>query len=70
MESAWRKVRQELPDALQAANKIPIEDARAQWTTYDNSNQWFDSIKQDLINIGLVDEEVALDANGKLVSEV
>ncbi len=27
------------PDALQAATKIAAEDARAQWTMYDNLNQ-------------------------------
>jgi hypothetical protein len=70
VESVWRKVRQEFPDALQAANKIPIEDSRAQWTTYDNLNQWFDDVKRDLISTGLVDDEEVLDANGKLVSEV
>ncbi|KAI2494414.1 hypothetical protein MHU86_20097 [Fragilaria crotonensis] len=70
VESVWRKVRQEFPDALQAANKIPIEDARAQWTTYDNLNQWFDDVKQDFISTGLVDDEVVLDASGTLVSEV
>jgi hypothetical protein len=45
MQSVWRKVHQEFPDALQAANKIPIEDARTQWTTYDNLNQWFDDVR-------------------------
>jgi hypothetical protein len=69
-ESVWRKVRQEFPDALQAANKIPIEDARAQWTRHNNLNQWFDDVKRDLISTGLVDDEEVLDANGKLVSEV
>ena len=35
-ESVWRKVRNEFPESLQAATKIAVEDARAQWTTYDN----------------------------------
>ena len=70
VESVWRKVRSEFPAALQAANKISVEDARAQWTTYDNLDQWFDDVKKDLIGTGLVEDKVELDKDGKLVSEV
>ena len=70
IESVWRKVRSEFPAALQAANKISVEDARAQWTTYNNLDQWFDDVKKDLIGTGLVEDKVVLDADGKLVSEV
>ena len=67
VESVWRKVRREFPDALQAATKLSIDDARAQWTTYDNLNQWFDNAKNDLLRTGLVvDESVFVG----LVSEV
>jgi len=47
-----------------------VEDARAQWTTYNNLNQWFDDVKKDLIGTGLVEDKVVLDEDGKLVSEV
>jgi hypothetical protein len=70
VESVWRKVRSEYPDALQAANKISVEDARAQWTTHDNLNQWFDDVKKDLVATGLVDDKAVLDENGNVVSEV
>ena len=70
VESVWRKVRSEYPAALQAANKLSVEDARAQWTTYDNLNQWSDDVKEDLIETGLVEDKVVLDKDGKLVSEV
>ena len=70
VESVWRKVRSEYPDALQAANKISVEDARAQWTTHDNLNQWFDDAKKDLVATGLVEDKAVLDENGKVVSEV
>ena len=70
VESVWRKTRTVFPDALQAATKIAVEDARAQWTTYDNLNQWFDDVKKDLLKTGLVDDEVVLDDEGELVSEV
>ncbi len=70
VESVWRKVRSEYPDALQAANKISVEDARAQWTTHDNLNQWFDNIKKDLVATGLVEDKTELDEDGKAVSEV
>ncbi len=49
IESVWRKVRSEYPEALQAANKISVEDACAQWMTHDNLNQWFDNAKKDLV---------------------
>jgi hypothetical protein len=70
VELVRRKVRSEFPTALQAANKISVEDARAQWTTYDNLNQWFDDVKKDLIATGLVEDQAVLDKHGKLVSEV
>jgi hypothetical protein len=31
-----------------------VDDARAQWTTFDNLNQWFDDVKNNLIKTGLV----------------
>ena len=64
------KVRNKFPEALQAANKVSVEDAREQWIRCDNLNQWFDDVKKDLITPGLVDDEIVLDADGKLVSEV
>ena len=47
-----------------------MEDARAQWTTYNNLNQGFDDVKKDLIGTGLVEDKVVLDEDGKLGSEV
>jgi len=70
VESVWRKVRREFPAALQAATKLVVDDARAQWTTFDNLNQWFDDVKNDLIKTGLVVNEQVLDGGGALVSEV
>jgi hypothetical protein len=60
----WRKFLKEYPDALQAATKISIEDARAQWTTYDYLNQWFNNVKKDLLGICLVVDERMLDKQG------
>lgn len=50
VESVWRKVRTEYPDALQDANKISVDDARAQSTTYDNLNQWFDDASKERLD--------------------
>ncbi len=48
-----------------------MEDARVQWTTYNNLNQWFSNIKKDILATGLVEDEKVFDAeNGVLVSEV
>ncbi|KAI2500983.1 hypothetical protein MHU86_13457 [Fragilaria crotonensis] len=70
VESVWRKVRREFPDALQAGTKISIDDARAQWTTHDNLNQWFDNVKKDLLGTGLVVDENVFNKDGVLVSEL
>ena len=69
-ESVWRKVRDTFPEKLQAATKISVDDARAQWTTFDNLNQWFDDVKKDLLRTGLVDDVQVLDEEGGMVSEV
>ncbi len=69
-ESAWRKVRTEFPEQLQAANKMCADDARAQWTTQNNLEQWFDNAKRDLIETGLVLDKEVRDINGNLISEL
>ena len=69
-ESVWRKVRREYPEALQAAGRQSLDDSRAQWTTHDNLDQWFNDAKNDLLSTGLVVNEHVLDENGGLVSEV
>ncbi len=46
IESVWRTVLREHPAQLQAANKMSVDDARAQWTTFDNLQQWFDDVKK------------------------
>ena len=70
VESVWRKLRTTFPEKLQAAKKISVEDARAQWTTFDNLNQWFDDAKKDLLRTGLVDDIEVWDEEGNMVSEV
>ena len=49
---------------------MSVEDARAQWSTYDNLNQWFDDVKRDLLATEMVVDEVKLDENGVLLTEV
>lgn len=70
VESVWRKVRCEYPEKLQAANKLSVDDARAQWTTHQNLQQWFDDAKLDLIATGLCIDQEVRDANGVLISEL
>ncbi len=70
IESVWRKVLREHPAQLQAANKMSVDDARTQWTTFDNLQQWFDDAKKDLIDTGLVLDTEKRDTNGVLVSEL
>ncbi len=70
VESAWRKLRNEFPDRLGAAKQVSMEDARVQWTSHDNLQQWFDDAKKDLISTGLVRDQEVRDENGTLVSEL
>ena len=70
VESVWRKVRKEYPDAVQAGPKVSIDDARAQWTTHDNLSQWFDDAKRDLLATGLVEDIEVFNDKGDLVSEL
>jgi hypothetical protein len=69
VEGIWQKIRKVFPESLQPATKLTVEDARAQWTTHDNLNQWIDNAKQDLINTCLVIDEEVLDEKGAMVSE-
>jgi len=70
VDSVWKKLKTHHPEALQAAPKMTVEDARAQWTTYSNQNQWFDDVKSDLLVTRMVVDENELDENGVLLTEV
>jgi hypothetical protein len=70
VESVWRKVLRDHPEGMQASNRVLVEDARAQWTTHDNLQQWFDDAKRDLLSTGLVLEREVFDENGALISEL
>ncbi len=70
MDSVWKKLKTHHPEALQAAPKMTVEDARAQWTTYSNQNQWFDDVTSDLLVTRMVVDENELDENGVLLTEV
>jgi hypothetical protein len=69
-DSVWWKVRKQYPQALQAAPKLTVEDGREQWMTHYNMNQWFDDVKADLLSSGMVVDEIKLDKNDRLMSEV
>ena len=47
-----------------------MEEARSKWTTVNNLEQWFDDVKADLINSGLVIDREVRDEEGALMSEV
>jgi hypothetical protein len=70
VETVWRRLRTEFPESLQASTRLMVEDARAQWTTFDNLNQWFDDVKKDLIKTGLVLNQQVLNDEGAVVSEL
>ena len=70
IESVWRKFRVEFPEALQASTRLMVEDATAQWTTFDNLNQWFDNVKKDLLTTGPALNRQVLNDEGAAVSEV
>ena len=50
----------EFPDDLLAATKIAVEDARAQWTTYNRLNKWFDDVKKDILALDLLSTKTSL----------
>ena len=58
------------PDATQSATKVSVEDARAEWTTFENLDCWFTDAKQDVINSGLVIDETLLGKKGNIILEL
>jgi hypothetical protein len=48
VDTAFKKLCKEYPKSLQAANRMSVEDCRAQWTTHNNLNQWFVDAKKGL----------------------
>ena len=47
-----------------------MEEARSKWTTVNNLEQWFDDVKADLFNSGLVIDREVRDKEGALMLEV
>ncbi|KAI2493544.1 hypothetical protein MHU86_21011 [Fragilaria crotonensis] len=71
VETVWRKMKREYPEKLQPVKLMSVDDSRAQWTTFTNLQQWFNDVKTDIINTGLVlDQEVRDPASGMLISEL
>ncbi len=64
VESAWKKLRTQHPEQLQAWTKVSMEEARSKWSTINNLEQWFDDMKADLINSGLVIDREVRDEEG------
>ena len=70
-ETVWRKMKRDYPEKLQAVKLMSVDDSRAQWTTFSNLQQWFNDVKTDIINTGLVlDQELRHPTSGALVSEL
>ena len=70
LESAFKKLKKQHPERLQAGKGVSMEESRSRWTTANNLEQWFDDVKEDLIKSGLVIDREVRDSHGKLVSEV
>jgi hypothetical protein len=49
---------------------VTMDEGRSKWTTVSNLEQWFDDVKVDLINSGLVIDREVRDVEGKLLSEL
>jgi hypothetical protein len=52
------------------ANKVWVDNARSQWTSYQNLQQWFYDAKRDLIESGLCIDKEVRNGDGKLVLEL
>ena len=71
VETVWRKMKKEYPEKLQAVKLMSVDDSRAQWTAFNNLQQWFNDVKTDILNTGLVlDQEVRDPVDGTLISEL
>jgi hypothetical protein len=70
VEAAWKKLRNRHPERVQAATKVTMDEGRSKWTTVNNLEQWFDDVKVDLNNSGLVIDREVRDAEGLLLSEL
>jgi hypothetical protein len=70
IESAWKKLRSKFPQAVPAAKKMSVKDARAQWTTHNNLDQCINDARRDLLQSGLVTDDVILNDNGTVHSEL
>ena len=70
IESAWKKLRTQHPERIQAGTKVTMEEARSKWTTVNNLEQWFDDAKADSVNSGLVIDREVRDEQGRLLSEL
>ena len=52
VDSVWKKLKtHQHPEVLQAAPKMTVEDARAQFSTYNNLNQWFDDVQSTWLQL-------------------
>ena len=69
-ESAWKRLQTRHAGRLQAANRVAMDECRSKWTTVNNLEQWFDDMKMDLIQSGLVIDREVRDSEGQLLSEL
>ena len=69
VSAVWKRLREKFPESTQATKKLSIEDARAEWTTHSNLQDWFDIAKKDLIKSGLVVEKETVE-RGSVLSEL
>ena len=70
IESVWKMLCSKFLQSVQAAKKSSVEDAQAQWTTYNNLDQWFDDARRDHCQCGLETHNVILNDNGTAHSEL
>ena len=48
-----RSLKQKYPDEFCSKTTSAVEDIRANWTTFNNLNEWFTHNKYPLINTGM-----------------
>ena len=49
----WRSLKEKYPDKFCSKTTSTVEDIRANWTTYNNLNEWSTHNKHPLINTGV-----------------
>ena len=64
VDHMWKSLKQRYPDEFCPKTTSTVEDIRANWTTFNNLNEWFTHNKKPLINTGMFLDKKMILPNG------